>query len=148
MSSKSKIKGSVYEAKIAKLLTNEFKVEFRKVPLSGSIDYLKGDIWTPKDTAWWPYCIECKHYKDIQWNNFLTSKTTDMLMFWRQTVREAEVMEKKPLLIFRWNRSKDFAAFADNLEVDHFVKVKSFGCEFKITLLDEWIKKVKPILCE
>jgi hypothetical protein len=71
-----------------------------------------------------------------------------MLMFWRQTVREAEVMEKKPLLIFRWNRSKDFAAFADNLEVDHFVKVKSFGCEFKITLLDEWIKKVKPILCE
>ena len=140
MSSKSKIKGSAYEAKIAKLLTNEFKVEFRRVPLSGAIDYLKGDIWTPKDTAWWPYCIECKHYKDIQWNNFLTSKTTDMLTFWKQTLREAEVMEKKPLLIFRWNRSKDFIAFDDDLKVEHYVEVKSFGYHFKITLLEEWIK--------
>tara|TARA_E500000178_G_C16652853_1_gene587181 strand:- start:60 stop:506 length:447 start_codon:yes stop_codon:yes gene_type:complete len=148
MSSKSKIKGSAYEAKIAKLLTNEFKVEFRRVPLSGAIDYLKGDIWTPKDTAWWPYCIECKHYKDIQWNNFLTSKTTDMLTFWKQTLREAEVMEKKPLLIFRWNRSKDFIAFDDDLKVEHYVEVKSFGYHFKVTLLDEWIKKVKPKLCK
>ncbi len=148
MSSKSKIKGSAYEAKIAKLLTNEFKVEFRRVPLSGAIDYLKGDIWTPKDTAWWPYCIECKHYKDIQWNNFLTSKTTDMLTFWKQTLREAEVMEKKPLLIFRWNRSKDFIAFDDALKVEHYVEVKSFGYHFKVTLLDEWIKKVKPKLCK
>jgi hypothetical protein len=143
MANTSKNKGSAYEAKIAKLLTNEFKVEFRRVPLSGAIDYLKGDIWTPKDTAWWPYCIECKHYKDIQWNNFLTSKTTDMLVFWKQTLREAEVMDKKPLLIFRWNRSKDFVAFNDELIVDHYVEVKSFGCYFKITLLDEWIKCIK-----
>ena len=89
---KSKAKGSAYEQKIATRLTNEFGVEFRRVPLSGAIDYLKGDIWTPHDTAWWPYAIECKHYKDLQWNNLLTSKTTDILNFWRQTVREAEVM--------------------------------------------------------
>ena len=43
------------------------------MPLSGSIEYLKGDIWTPHE---WPYCIE--HYKDIQWNNLLTAKTTDL----------------------------------------------------------------------
>ena len=49
---KSKAKGSAYEQKIATRLTNEFGVEFRRVPLSGSIDYLKGDIWTPHDTAW------------------------------------------------------------------------------------------------
>ena len=52
MANTSKIKGGVYEAKIAKLLTNEFGVEFRRVPLSGSIDYLKGDVGTPHDTAW------------------------------------------------------------------------------------------------
>ena len=114
---KSKAKGSAYEQKIATRLTSEFDVEFRRVPLSGSIDYLKGDIWTPHDTAWWPYAIECKHYKDIEWNNLLTSKTTDMLQFWRQAVREAEVMNKKPLLIFRWNRSKDFVAFNDDIKV-------------------------------
>ena len=38
---KSKAKGSAYEQKIATLLTSEFKKEFRRVPLSGSIDYLK-----------------------------------------------------------------------------------------------------------
>ena len=58
MANKNKAKGSAYEQKIANRLTNEFKKEFRRVPLSGSIDYLKGDIWTPHDTAWWPYAID------------------------------------------------------------------------------------------
>ena len=71
-----------------------------------------------------------------------------MLTFWKQTLREAEVMEKKPLLIFRWNRSKDFIAFDDDLKVEHYVEVKSFGYHFKITLLEEWIKKTKPKLCK
>ena len=112
---KSKAKGSAYEQKIATLLSKEFDVEFRRVPLSGAIDYLKGDIWTPHDPAWWPYCIECKHYKEIQWNNLLTSKTTNIFGFWEQAVREAEVMKKKPLLLFRWDRSKDFASITSRL---------------------------------
>jgi hypothetical protein len=66
-----------------------------------------------------------------------------MLQFWKQTVREAEVMNKKPLLIFRWNRSKDFVAFDDDTEVPFYVEVKSFGCHFKITKLDDWIQVVK-----
>ena len=113
------------------------------MPLSGSIEYLKGDIWTPHDTAAWPYCIECKHYKDIQWNNLLTAKTTDLLNFWRQAVREAEVMRKEPLLIFRWNRSKDFVGWSDDVEVSHYIEIKSFGCHFKVTQLDDWVKAVK-----
>jgi hypothetical protein len=143
MTNKSKIKGSAYEAKIATKLSEEFGKEFRRVPLSGSIDYLKGDIWTPHDTAWWPYCIECKHYSDIEWNNLLTSKTTDMLSFWRQAVREAEVMKKKPLLIFRWNRSKDFVAFNDEIQVSNCMHIKSFDCEFTIALLDQWLAAIK-----
>ena len=143
MASKSKIKGSAYEAKIKKYLNSHLNIEFERMPLSGAIEYLKGDLWTPHDTAAWPYCIECKHYKDIQWNNLLTAKTTDLLQFWRQTVREAEVMRKKPLLIFRWNRSKDFVGWNDEVEVDHYVEVKSFGCQFKITQLDDWILALK-----
>lgn len=143
MANKSKIKGSAYEAKIATLLSKEFNKEFRRVPLSGSIDYLKGDIWTPHDTAWWPYCIECKHYGELEWNNLLTAKSTDILNFWRQTIREADVMSKKPLLIFRWNRSKDFVAYSDNIEVTNYVEIKSFDCHFKISLLDEWLEAVK-----
>ena len=143
MASKSKIKGSAYEAKIKRYLNSHLNIEFERMPLSGAIEYLKGDLWTPHDTAAWPYCIECKHYKDIQWNNLLTAKTTDLLQFWRQTVREAEVMRKKPLLIFRWNRSKDFVGWNDDVNVDHYVEIKSFGCHFKVTQLDDWVKAVK-----
>ncbi len=143
MANKSKIKGSAYEAKIKRYLNSQFDIEFERMPLSGSIEYLKGDLWTPHDTAAWPYCIECKHYKDIQWNNLLTAKTTDLLNFWRQAVREAEVMRKEPLLIFRWNRSKDFVGWSDNVKVDHYIEIKSFGCHFKVTQLDDWVKAVK-----
>jgi hypothetical protein len=66
-----------------------------------------------------------------------------MLEFWRQTVREAEVMKKKPLLIFRWNRSKDFVAFNDELDVPFFIHVKSFGCEFRISILEDWLTAIK-----
>ena len=143
MVNKSKIKGTAYEAKINRYLNSHLDIEFERMPLSGEIEYLKGDLWTPHDTAAWPYCIECKHYKDIQWNNLLTAKTTDLLQFWRQAEREAEVMKKKPLLIFRWNRSKDFIGWNDDIVVDHYVEVKSFGCHFKITQLDDWIRALK-----
>jgi Holliday junction resolvase len=143
MVNRNKIKGSAYETKIVKILSEEFNLEFRRVPLSGAIDYLKGDIWTPKDTASWPYCIECKHYASVEWNNLLTAKTTDMLQFWRQTIREAEVMDKKPLLIFRWNRSKDFVAYNDDILVDNYIEVKSFDLQFKVSLLDDWLRAVK-----
>ena len=52
-------------------------------------------------------------------------------------------MKKKPLLIFRWNRSKDFVAFNDELRVPFFVEIKSFGCHFKITKLDDWLEAIK-----
>ena len=113
------------------------------MPLSGAIDYLKGDVWMPHDTAWFPYCIECKHYKEIERNNLLTAKSTNMYSFWEQTVREALVMHKKPLLIFRWNRSKDFVAFNDDLIVDSYMEVKAFDHQFKITLLSDWLKAIK-----
>lgn len=140
---KSKAKGSAFEAKIAKQLSEEFGKEFRRVPLSGALDWMKGDIIVIKDTAWFPYCIECKHYKEIQWNNFLTSKTTNMYSFWEQTVREAEVMGKNPLLIFRWDRSKDYVAYDDDIKVSSYMEVKSFGHTFRISLLDDWLVAIK-----
>jgi hypothetical protein len=144
MASRSKLKGSAYEAKIADILNTEFpNIRFERVPLSGSISYLKGDIWTPHDTAAWPWCIEAKHYKELEWNNLLTAKSTDILCFWEQTLREAEVMNKKPALIFRWNRSKDFIAYSDDIVTANYIAVNSFGHTFKISLLSEWIEAVK-----
>lgn len=141
---KSKAKGSAFESKIRDKLNEEFpNIQFERVPLSGSISYLKGDIWTPHDTASWPWCIEAKHYADIEWNNLLTAKTSDLHNFWRQTIREAEVMKKRPLLIFRANRSKDYVAYNDDIKVTDYVEINAFGNHFKIVLLDQWLKAVK-----
>lgn len=145
MASKSKIKGGAYESKIRDILTKELKIEFKRMPLSGSIEYLKGDLWTPFDTAAWPYCIECKHYAEVNWNNLLTAKSTEIYQFWKQTVREAEVMKKKPLLIYRWNRSKDFICWDDDLEIDHYVYVSAFEHKFKMGLLSDWLDQYKKL---
>lgn len=141
---KSKAKGSAFETKIKDILNEEFpKLHFERVPLSGSISYLKGDIWTPHDTASWPWCIEAKHYAEIEWGNLLTAKTSDLHNFWRQTIREAEVMKKRPLLIFRANRSKDYVAYDDDIKVENYVEINSFGNRFKIALLADWLTAVK-----
>ena len=139
---KSKIKGSAYEAKIRDYLTKELKLEFKRMPLSGALEYLKGDLWTPHDTAAWPYCIECKHYSEVNWNNVLTAKTSDILNFWRQAIEAADIMKKKPLVIYRWNRSKDYVCWNDNIELKNQIEIKSFGIYFKMGLLDEWIKEI------
>ena len=143
MVNKSKIKGSAYEAKIRDLLTQELKLEFKRMPLSGSLEYLKGDLWTPHDTAAWPYCIECKHYAEVNWNGLLTAKSSDLLDFWRQAVREAKVMKKMPLVIYRWNRSKDYICWSDNINLELQITYKGFDCEFKMGLLQDWLDVYK-----
>ena len=58
-------------------------------------------------------------------------------------MRESEVMNKKPLLIFRWNRSKDFIGYVDEFNDIPYIEIKSFGYKFKISLLEDWINAFK-----
>tara|TARA_R110000868_G_scaffold5466_5_gene32902 strand:- start:681 stop:1133 length:453 start_codon:yes stop_codon:yes gene_type:complete len=142
---KSKAKGSSYEAKIAALLTKELNMEFKRVPLSGAIAYLKGDIWVPSDTAAFEYTIECKHYAEVNWNGLLTAKSSDLISFWNQAVREADVMKKLPLVIYKWNRSKDYVCWKDDIELESQIHYKGFGCDFKMGLLQDWLQVYKSL---
>lgn len=143
MASKSKLKGSAFETKIKDILTKELKLKFERTPLSGSISYLKGDIWLPSDTKAFPYIIECKHYSELEFNNLLTAKSTDILEFWRQALDAAKIMDKSPLVIFRWNRSKDFILWNTSLTLEHQVEYRVFEYQFKMGLLTDWLKKYK-----
>ena len=143
MASKSKLKGSAFEAKIRDKLTEELGIKFERTPLSGSISYLRGDLWVPSDTKGFEYVIECKHYSELEFNNLLTAKSTDILEFWRQSLDESQTMNKHPLVIFRWNRSKDFILWDTDLNLDHQVEYKIFGYKFKMGLLSDWIEKFK-----
>lgn len=145
MTNKSKIKGTTYEYKIRDIFTDHFKIEFERVPTSGALPYLKGDIWSPTHLVIFPYTVECKHYKELEFNNLLTAKSNDLLSFWQQAIDEAKVMKKKPLVVFRWNRSKDFVMWNDeDIKLDDFViHYKGFGLEFNLAELSKWLPHVK-----
>ncbi len=102
---------------------------------------MKGDVWTPDYYKEWPYCIELKHYKEISFNNMLTAKSNEVFKFWDQAVREAEEMKKIPLVIFRWDRSKNYIVWQHDLDLKNQIEVKSFKYNIKIGLLDDWLKE-------
>ena len=143
MSINSKNKGRSYEYKVRDLLTETFETQFERVPLSGALSYLKGDVYAPWMPGF-PWCVEAKHHKEVPWNNLLTAKSSLLLDFWRQTVREAQVMKKFPLLIYKWDRSKNFCCWSDETVcIENYVEVKVGDIHFKMALLDDWLKEAK-----
>ena len=52
-------------------------------------------------------------------------------------------MKKKPLVIYRWNRSKDYVCWDDEVEIKHYIKCNVFDCKFKMGLLNDWITEIK-----
>lgn len=140
----SRQKGKTFEYQVRDKLSEALGFKFERVPLSGSLPYLKGDIFIPHGD--FPYVIECKHYKEIEWNNLLTAKTSTILEFWTQTTREAGQVNKKPLLIYKWNFSKLYACWNDDVLTQNYVKVKTGDHEFTMALFDDWVSAVKPIL--
>lgn len=139
MTNASKNKGRAFEYVVRDKFTDTFKSQFERVPLSGALSYLKGDVYAP----WlpdFPWTIEAKHHKEVPWNNVLTAKTSLLLEFWDQTTREALVMKRHPLLIYKWDRSKLFVAWNDDLvKVKDYVYMSAGDRKFNMTLLDGWL---------
>lgn len=145
MTNASKNKGRAFEYVVRDKMTDTFKSQFERVPLSGALSYLKGDVYPP----WlpdFPWTIEAKHHKEVDWNNVLTAKTSLLLEFWDQTTREAMVMKKNPLLIYKWDRSKLFACwFDDKVKTKNFVHIRSGTREFYMALLDDWLAEASQV---
>jgi hypothetical protein len=145
MTNTSKNKGRAFEYVVRDKMTDTFKSQFERVPLSGALTYLKGDVYPP----WlpdFPWTIEAKHHKEVDWNNVLTAKTSLLLEFWDQTTREAMVMKKNPLLVYKWDRSKLFACwFDDKVTTKNFVHIRSGTREFYMALLDDWLAEASQV---
>lgn len=111
----SRQKGRTAELNARDVLRKDTGLQWERVPMSGALDpkhKLKGDLYVPGENI--KYCVEVKHYKDDHLTSkLLTGKNPTLLEWWKQTVREAEQIEKEPLLLFKYDRSKWFAAFTD-----------------------------------
>ena len=144
----SRAKGSRAENDVAKALKAATGHDFKRVPLSGGLHAshgLKGDLYIPNSLN--IFCIEVKHYKDDHLTSkVLTDKDPQLLEWWKQTIREAAQVSRKPLLIFKFDRSKMFVAFKDMPNTTNyrcmFIQVDTH--EFYVAKLEDWLKHEQP----
>jgi len=144
----SRQKGARAEADIVKKLTESTGHIFKRIPMSGALDAahgLKGDVYIPNSLN--IYCIEVKHYKDDHFTSkILTDKKAQLIDWWEQTIREAAQISRKPLLIYKFDRSKIFVAFKDMPTNSDYrwVFFNIDGHEFYSAKLDDWIDYEQP----
>lgn len=126
----SRAKGRTAELKCRDELRNLTELNWERTPLSGALNAIhkmKGDVYVPGVNI--RYCVEVKHYADDHISTkLLTSINPQFKDWWKQTIREAEQMDKEPLLIFKHNRSKWFCAFTD--------------LDVKISIIDSYIRNL------
>lgn len=144
----SNTKGAYGETVIRDKLRALTGLQFERVPASGALDAkhgLKGDLYlVPVHTN--KYCIEVKNYEeDHVTSKVITSITPQLLTFWSQAVRQGKQVDKKPLLLFKFNRSKIFAAYEDMPigEYNYFF-INANGYTFYVAQMEDWIKQDNP----
>jgi Holliday junction resolvase len=140
----SRQKGSRAESDAAKVLKAYSGLDFKRVPMSGALHeshQLKGDLYLVNSLN--VYCIEVKHYKDCHLtSNILTDKTPQIEEWWIQTIRESAQISRKPLLIFKHDRSKWFVGFKEppSTEAYRYMFINTGEHQFYVAKLDDWLK--------
>lgn len=125
-------------------LTN---LRWERVPSSGALDPkhgLKGDLYLPGENNL--FCIEVKNYEeDHLTSKILSSTNPQLIKFWEQAVRQGNQVNKKPLLLFKFARSKVFAAYQDIPNNDYnYIFISYNGHSLYVSLMEDWITNENP----
>ena len=135
----SRAKGMRGEYTVRDMLREATELKFERVPASGALEYLKGDLYVPHAKN--IFCIECKNYKDSPLSDriFTQPKTNDLINWWRKLLRQAAGGQQEPLLFFKYDRSKVFVVTAVKPSVVDYMYVSVLDCY--VALAEEWLKK-------
>jgi hypothetical protein len=143
----SRAKGARAETLIRDSLRVHTKLNWERVPSSGALDPkhgLKGDLYVPNEKNL--FCVEVKHYADDHLTSkILTDRNPQLIEWWKQALRQGIQVEKIPLLVFKFDRSKIFCAFAD-LPTGLYDSI-SIGAKdhfFTVALLDDFMVHERP----
>lgn len=141
-------KGARTESTVRDLLRKYTKLQWERVPGSGALDpkhMLKGDLYIPNCNN--KYCVEVKGYAEDHINSsILTSVNPQLLQFWEQTTRQGIQVNKEPLLIFKFDRSKVFVAFNTLPNSTYpFITIERDNVLIFVALLEHWMASEKPI---
>lgn len=141
-------KGARAETLIRDQLRTITKLQWERVPASGALDAkhgLKGDLYVPNEKNL--YVVEVKHYKLSHINHLLVSGKNHQLCAWmHQAIRQGIQVNKKPILIFKHDRSPIYCGFTDMPEFEQpYILISRENIEFYVSLLSDYISYNKPL---
>jgi Holliday junction resolvase len=135
----SRAKGARGEYLVRDMLRLATGLKFERVPASGALEYLKGDLYVPNNRNF--YCIEVKNYKDSPLTDkvFTAQKTNNLIRWWRKVVFQAAGGDQMPLLFFKYDRSKVFVVTEHKpLNTLQYLHIAFLNCY--ILLADDWLE--------
>ncbi len=120
------------------MLRDATGLKFERVPASGALEYLKGDLYVPNQRN--HYCIEVKNYKDSPLTDkiFTQRKTNNLIRWWKKVVQQAKGGNQMPLLFFKYDRSKVFVVTEHKpKETEEYLFIRFLNCY--ILLAEDWL---------
>ena len=135
----SRAKGARGEYLVRDMLREATGLQFERVPASGALTYLKGDLYVPHEKN--TYCIEVKNYADSPLTDkvFTARKTNNLIRWWRKVQLQAEGGNQKPLLFFKYNRSIVFVATEQEPENSDYMYINWLNCYIMEATI--WLKE-------
>jgi len=137
----SRAKGARGEYLVRDMLREYTNLKFERVPASGALEYLKGDLYVPNEKN--RFCIEVKNYAESPLTDkiFTQEKTNNIIRWWTKVQAQAEQGSQEPLLFFKYNRSKVFVVTKILPEKTKYFFISWLKCY--IILADDWLKEEK-----
>ena len=135
----SRAKGARGEYLVRDMLREATGLKFERVPASGALEYLKGDLYVPNQRNF--YCIEVKNYKDSPLTDkiFTAKRTNNIIKWWKKIIIQAKGGDQKPLLFFKYDRSKVFVVTGEKPENTlEYMYIRFLECY--ILLAEDWLE--------
>jgi Holliday junction resolvase len=133
----SRAKGARGEYLVRDMLREASGLQFERVPSSGALSYLKGDLFVPHEIN--RFCIEVKNYEESPLNDkIFTNKSNYIVKWWDKLLEQAAGGKQEPLLIFKYNRSKVFVITELEPEnTEKYMFISWLNCY--VMLITEWL---------
>ena len=140
----SRAKGARGEYLVRDLLRESTGLQFERVPASGALEYLKGDLYVPHAKN--RFCIEVKNYESSPLNDkiFTAPRTNNLIKWWKKVVQQAQGGNQEPLLFFKYNRSTVFVVTSDKPLSSSSQYMYISWLECYIMVASEWLTEEKP----
>lgn len=135
----SRAKGARGEYLVRDMLRESTQLQFERVPNSGALEYLKGDLYVPHEKN--RFCIEVKNYAESPLNDkiFTAPKTNNLINWWKKVEKQAEGGNQEPLLFFKYNRSAVFVVTAEPPEeTEEYMFICFLQCF--VLLAENWLE--------